>query len=108
MAEYAAGGVVSKLANRYGVARCAIHKNARRRGVVANRKLLPDDHTAEAIRLYEAGMNIADLAILYGVSHGAMRELLARSGVALRSKGRPGKGVTTGSRSNSTLSQGPE
>ena len=107
MAEYAAGGVVSKLANRYGIAQCTIYKNARR-GVVANRKLLPDDHTAEAIRLYEAGMNIADLAILYGVSPGAMRELLARSGVALRSKGRPGKGVTTGSRSNSTLSQGPE
>ena len=62
-------------------------------GVVAIRKLLPDDQTAEAIRLYEAGMNIADLAFLFGVSHGGMGELLARSGVTLRAKGRRGKGA---------------
>ena len=107
LAEFAAGGVVNELAEHYGIARCTIHKNARRRGRVAVCQLLLDAQTVEAIRLYEAGMNTADLAILYGVSHGGMRELLVRSGLALRSKGRRGKGVSTGLRSNSTLSQGP-
>jgi len=74
LVEYAVGGAMSELVERSAVARFTFHKNAVRRGVVAVRRLLPDGHSAEAIRLYEVGMNIADLACLLGISHGDMRE----------------------------------
>jgi len=46
------------------------------------------------LEAYQNGAGIKDLAIVYGVSAGTVKNLLKRNGVPIRSQGRPkGKGI---------------
>jgi len=91
LAEYAAGGVVNELTARYDIARSTIHRNAIQRGMVKARRVLSNGETIDAVRLYEAGMTISDLAVLFGMSYRRMRQLLTRAEVSIRAQGRRSK-----------------
>lgn len=49
----------------------------------------PDAHTVEdAMRLYDQGLSIRQVAEKFGTSYGAMRRLLLRNGTRIRPQGR--------------------
>lgn len=68
LAGYADGVPVRELATRFGVHRGTVREVARRAGIAARQPELPTRKRAQAARLYEGGLTLAQVAEQLGIS----------------------------------------
>lgn len=88
LAGYADGVPVRELATRFGVHRGTVREVARRAGIAARQPELPTRKRAQAARLYEGGLTLAQVAEQLGISDAAVRSAVLACGGTVRPGGR--------------------
>jgi AraC-like DNA-binding protein len=91
-ARYAAGETAQTLADEYGASKPAVLTLLRTRNVTVRGRKLSRDQIAQAVREYEAGESIAQIAVLLGFNPAAIWRALKIQGVQMRPKGFQPKG----------------
>jgi DNA-binding transcriptional ArsR family regulator len=91
VARRLAGEEIIPLAARFGVGRNTVMSHLRRRGVMPRRwpgRTLDPESLREAGWLYQAGVNLAEVADRFNVDRRYLRRELPRAGFVLRRPGR--------------------
>lgn len=85
--DYAAGGTLKSISQRYGVAPATVRRTVLTHGGVIReyRKSLPVDAVAAVVAAYESGASYLSLAKQYLVSRSVMKRILLEEGASLRS-----------------------
>ncbi len=84
VAAYEAGADMNELAKLYGVHRHSVRAHLDKAGVELRRQGLTEPETAEAERLYVAGVSLAKLGVKFGCDHTTVRRALLRRGLVLQ------------------------
>lgn len=82
--RYEAGESSTTLADEYGVAKSTILGILRAANVVVRRQSLDEAIVAEAVRLYEVGLSLSQVAAQLEVNQETMRVAILKHGVRLR------------------------
>ncbi|MDK9294391.1 hypothetical protein FAM19031_001489 [Propionibacterium freudenreichii] len=79
--DYLAGGSPDELAERYGIHRATVFAHLRRRDVPRRRLGLDEVESAEAVRLYRAGVSLRAIGRQVGADRKAVRKALVEANV---------------------------
>lgn len=79
--DYLAGGSPDELAERYGIHRATVFAHLRRRDVHRRRLGLDEVESAEAVRLYRAGVSLRAIGRQVGADRKAVRKALVEANV---------------------------
>ncbi|MCU1557720.1 MAG: hypothetical protein JWN09_1715 [Microbacteriaceae bacterium] len=85
--RYADGETAQSLADEFSVSKPAVLTLLRARNVTVRGRKLSREQIAEAVREYEAGKSIAQIAVLLGFNPAAIWRALKIQGVQMRPKG---------------------
>lgn len=86
--SYAEGEPVRVLAARYGVHRATVSDLVRKANIPLRRPGLPESIRREALRLYEEGMTLPQVAARLGISNSGARAGIVACGGTIRPPGR--------------------
>lgn len=84
VAAYRSGATLREVASQFEVHRTTASKHLERRSVRRRRRSLEPVERAEAIRLYEAGLSVAEVGKRLGFDGGTIWLALRQAGVRLR------------------------
>lgn len=86
--RYTAGESIRALSREYGLSRSGLSHFLEGEGVVLREQGITPEGAERAVRLYESGLTIRQVAIQIGYSYGTIRTVLHEQGTALRAGGR--------------------
>lgn len=84
VARYEAGETSTALAAEYGVAKSTVLNLLRTSGAAVRRQPLTPEQVSEAVRLYESGLSLSEVAERLQVNQETMRMAILKAGVTLR------------------------
>lgn len=84
VARYEAGETSTALATKYAVAKSTILGILRASNVVVRRQPLTAEQVSEAVRLYESGFSLSQVAERMKINQETMRVAVLNAGVVLR------------------------
>lgn len=82
--RYESGDTTTQLAKDYGVAKSTIIGILRENRVVVRRQPMTPEQVSEAVRLYESGLSLSQVAKRLDVNQESMRVAIIAAGVTLR------------------------
>jgi lambda repressor-like predicted transcriptional regulator len=84
VASYLAGASTTELSASFGIHRRTVVVHLHRQGVTLRRDGLAAKHTKSAVRLYDEGWSLAQIATKYGTTANTVRAVLRAKGVEMR------------------------
>lgn len=90
VARYTAGEETPALSREFGISGSGLRQLLRAEGVSLRGHAMTVQDAEKAVQLYERGLTITQVVAHIGYSHGTIRTVLLKHGVAIRSGG-PGK-----------------
>ena len=87
VARYTAGEVVPTLSQEFGISASGLRALLRAEGVSLRGHAVRSEDAERAILLYRRGLTITAVVAQIGYSHGTIRKVLLKHGVAIRSGG---------------------
>jgi transposase-like protein len=84
VARYTAGDTIRALSREYGVSRSGVCQLLQDEGVALREHGISPDDEEEAVRLYESGLTIRQVAERIGASHGTIQRVLNKHAGVMR------------------------
>jgi len=81
---YVGGATTTELSERFGIHRRTVVLHLHRQGVPLRRQGLTPEHTEDAVRLYQAGSSLAQIAAHFGTTAMTVRRAISARGVRMR------------------------